>query len=158
MTREVPLSKGFVALIDDEDFDLVTQYRWHYKRGYATATPTHRGPTIFMHRLISGARADVEVDHRNLNGLDNQRSNLRHATAAQQSMNRSKFRNCVSLFKGVVWEKSRQKWRAKITFNRKCLHLGRFDNEEDAARAYDMAAIRLFGEFAFTNFGGPPAP
>lgn len=99
------------------------------------------------------AREGLEVDHINRDRLDNQRQNLRVVTRQQNAQWRQGLPNSTSRFKGVGLYKRRNIWRAYIKTNGKIIHLGYFDSEEDAARAYDTSAKRLFGDFAYTNFG-----
>jgi hypothetical protein len=153
---EIPLTQGKVALIDEADHDLVSSYSWHthgtapllYAR---TALPTVNGkqPRRLMHHVITGLRY---VDHTNGNGLDNRRSNLRPATQSQNSRNRGKTRANKSGFKGVCWYPTTRKWVAAIRHNYKLVSLGYFFTPEEAARAYDAAALELHGEFAYLNF------
>lgn len=162
--KTVPLSgakaAGRVALVDDEDFALVMQYRWHVReairRGrpsgpYAESTTTRSGQvtSIFMHNLLTGL---IGVDHANHDGLDNQRRNLRVATRSQQNQNRRAQLHASSQYKGVGWRKQHGRWSARITFDGRRHHLGYFASEIDAARAYDVAARKAFGPYALLNF------
>jgi hypothetical protein len=154
--KEVQLTQGFVAIVDDEDFDLVSQHKWQVTRQrgsllYARTSMKIEGKTksVGMHRLIMGLPVNFHIDHRNGNGLDNRRGNLRLATIAQNQANQLKGRG-KSSFKGVSYEHS--KWRARITVSQKRLHLGCFDTEEEAAKAYDAAATKIWGDFACLNF------
>lgn len=104
-----------------------------------------------MHRAILGAKKGEESDHRNCNGLDNRRANLRLCTTSQNQMNRRKQDGCTSNFKGVFWDKERRKWLSRIHYKGKQIHLGRFYIEKDAAHAYNQAATKFFGEFARPN-------
>ena len=163
--KTVPLhgakAAGRVALVDDEDYELVMRYRWNVRessRGnrrsdgpYAMA-PVKHGDTqtsIFMHNLIMGCTG---VDHANGYGLDNRRRNLRAATNGQNMANRRPNVNAVSAFKGVTWKKSSAKWCARVRVDGVRRNLGYFSSEEAAARAYDTAALAAFGEFARLNF------
>lgn len=103
-----------------------------------------------MHRLILNAPDHVRVDHRNGDGLDNRRDNLRYATTSQNCGNQRVGRNNTSGYKGVTPRPS-GKWRARIMYQRQCQHLGEYETKEDAARAYNEAALRLFGPFARLN-------
>jgi len=148
---------GRVALVDDEDYDLVMQYRWYVyeeiRNGrphgpYALAWPN--GVMTRMHVLVMGVRG---VDHANRNGLDNRRENLRPATGSQNQGNRRSVPGSSSRYKGVSWHKQRRKWRASIRPpGGPHRHLGLFADEEDAARVYDAAAREAFGSFACLNF------
>ncbi len=158
--KEIPLTQGKVAFVDDEDYELVTQFSWQavkdpnswYARAHVpSASPPHR--KIRLHRLLLGALPGEEVDHWNGNGLDCQKLNLRLATHTQNQQGfRTKSGNCTSRYRGVIWDALRFKWRASIRANGKQVHLGRFENETEAAKAYDTAAFTHFGEFASPNF------
>jgi hypothetical protein len=109
---------------------------------------------IYMHRLIAGAGPRESVDHRNGDGLDNRRNNLRIATQSQNGANRPKDRHTspvTSQYKGVYWDKSRGKWMAVIHYDGRSRSLGRFEDELVAATTYDKEAIRVWGEFARLN-------
>lgn len=155
--REIPLTKGKVALVDDSDFLKISEHKWQamQKRDIWYAFRSHqRGGmrvTILMHRVILDGV--LRVDHRNGDGLDNQRSNLRSATRSQNQANSKKStRNTTSRFKGVFKPTGYPIWRAKIKLRGKVRYLGSFREEIDAATAYDRAARQMFGEFARTNF------
>lgn len=113
------------------------------------------GKKQWLHRLILGLTdRDTLGDHENHDTLDNRRDNLREATRQNNCRNSSSAKNSTSKYLGVCWYKAGQRWRASITIDRKHIHLGYFDNEEDAARAYDVAAFKHFGVFANLNFFG----
>ena len=152
--REIPLSQEKVALVDDEDFELVREYKWHLKasRRFLYAETSTLGSVMLMHRYILDAPDIKHVDHINDDGLDNRRSNLRFCSAQQNLWNKRKQEGCSSQYKGVVWDRQANKWRTRIRKDDKLIHLGRFKFEEGAAAAYDRAAIELFGEFARLNF------
>lgn len=154
----IPLTRGKVALIDDEDFDVVKKYKWH-------ACPSHRGlyaitnvrrndkrTTIGMHRLILGLKGKDVCDHINHDGLDNRRSNLRAATPLENGRNKLRPTSNKSGYKGVFLIESSGMFRALIKDNAKQLHIGCFSCAEDAARAYDQKAEEIHGEFACLNF------
>ena len=151
---------GRVALVDDADYDLVIRYHWMvrerhfphrtegpYAYGYLPGGPG-RKPRVFMHTLITGW---PKVDHWDGNGLNNQRSNLRPATASQNGANRRATPG-QSQYKGVGRTKSGKKWRARIRFEGRLRHVGSFDDEVAAAKAYDAEARELFGPYALLNF------
>lgn len=163
--KEIPLTKGFVALVDDEDYELLSQLTWTpNKDGYALSSNNDLAQKLYpflsfgwpkrvlMHRLIFGlAAVGVEIDHRDRNRLNNQRGNLRTADKSLNQMN-SQSRPGTSQYKGVSWRERDQHWRADIVLDSKQTHLGHFACEIDAANAYDRAAVRLFGDFAKLNF------
>lgn len=146
----VPLRSGGYALIDPEDAEIVLKHSWTAPQGYPIAS-LWKKPPIRMHRLIMGTPPSPEltVDHINRDPLDNRRSNLRWATHTQQVWNSRKPAN-ASGFRGVV--RAKNKWRAGINAHRQRKHLGVFPTPEEAARAYDAAAIEAYGEFAQLNF------
>jgi hypothetical protein len=157
--KQIPLTRGYVAFVDDEDYDRVIAagpWRAHPDHGtvYAMRSVRKDGKwtTQSLHRFILGLTAqEILVDHRDHKGLNNCRSNLRVATPAQNGANRRKRNGTTSRFKGVCWDKRLQKWRARIGINGKHKHLGFFDNEADAAYAYYLAACEHFQEFQTTS-------
>lgn len=136
------------AEIDDEDFEKISGRKWYlHSEGYAAAPNYEDGipGTVYMHKLIVPGKF---VDHRDRNKLNNRKSNLRCASRSQNNANRVKqSRPCTSKFKGVYWESDRGKWTASLKNRR----LGRFDDEVQAAKAYNEAAEKEFGEFALLN-------
>jgi hypothetical protein len=161
--REIPLTKSRVALVDDEDYEGLMRWHWHSSErklpnggiGVYAARKTKKNKvckTIYMHRQICGCALHSEkVDHRDHNTLNNQRYNLRVGTQTQNLWNSRMPTRNTSGFKGVCWDKSKGKWQATIHVGKKARFLGRFDRKEDAAAAYDVAAVQFAGEFAFTN-------
>jgi len=161
MTKQIPLTQNQVALVDDSDYERLSQFKWYaWKPGnrrtfYAVrgiALPNGKRGVSYMHREIVNAPSGEAVDHRDGNGINNQRSNLRIATQRQNSYNQSGRKTSTSRFKGVSGYRSRPQWRARIMVNGKEHHLGHFNTEFDAACAYDMAARAHFGEYARLNF------
>ena len=156
--REIPLTKGKVALIDDEDYFWVSKHKWHYgekragsKIGYAKRGRKVSGKQLFvkMHRAIVACPDGFQVDHIDGNSLNNQKSNLRICTGTQNARNVTSVAGCG--FKGVSKVSYLTKFRAKICHNGNRVHLGYFVTAIEAAIAYDAAAISRFGEFAKTN-------
>lgn len=160
--REIGLTQGQVALVDDADYEELSKYKWYSLKNcwgdfYAVRkSPIQEGKrfTIYMHRQLLGLdyRDKREGDHQNHNTLDNRQDNLRVCTHFQNMRNQKLSLNQSSKFKGVTWDKCVKKWQASIYVNGKSKNLGRFLMEEIAALAYDMVAIREFGEFACLNF------
>lgn len=144
------------ALVDDDNYDWLNQWRWYcHNRGYAVRAVgigNGRQKAIFMHRLVINTPKRSWTDHIDNNKLNNQKENLRIVTHSQNGMNRKNTKHSTSIFKGVSWDKKRDKWKVGITKNSKRCGLGYFKREEDAGKAYDRKAIELFGEFARLNF------
>jgi len=157
--KEIPLTQGKFALVDDVDYEWLNQWKWYAHKGgntfYALRKAYHNDlrVTIRMHREILGlGRGDPrEGDHCNHNGLHNWQDNLRICTRSQNQHNGSPRKNCSSSFKGVNWHKDTHKWQVQITNNGKQKYLGCFTSEVEAAKAYDRKAMELFGEFAHIN-------
>lgn len=157
---DIDLGKGFVAVIDDEDADLVVGYKWYPMKAegkvYAAGWK-HMPPGRFfvhLHRLIANAQPGDIIDHLDRDPLNCRRSNLRRVTRQQNSFNRGPNQNgkpSTSKYKGVFWCRNSGRFRARIALNKKRIYLGYFDNDEDAARAYNAKAVELFGEFAYLN-------
>jgi hypothetical protein len=152
---EIPLTRGMIALVDDEDaprvlegpkWRAVPDHRTYYAQRYRRREDGVK-TTIKMHALITGQSG---TDHINGNGLDNRRSNLRVATVAQNLWNQGLRVDNTSGYKGVY--PTGRRWRSKIVVAGKRFELGVFDDPADAARAYDQAAREHFGEFAWLNF------
>lgn len=156
MTRKIPLTQGQHALVDDADYERVSQHKWHIKRysgglAYATGRPNGGERKVLMHRFILNPPDGFEVDHINGDGLDNRRANLRVCSHAENQKNVKKPTTNTSGYKGVAWSKHHLRWKAEIRANGKRIHLGTFDTAEEAAAAYDTAAKQMHGEFARTN-------
>jgi len=156
---EIPLTQGQVAIVDADDYPLISQHKWHAQRclhKYYALTNINLDngsrTQISMHRMIMDAPKGLEVDHIDRNGLNNRRSNLRLATHAQNTRNQGKWKETASKYKGLSLDKRDMKWQVKVFYNGKYVTVGRFFDEEEAARAYDAKARELFGEFAHCNF------
>ncbi len=153
--KQIPLTQGKFALVNDEDFALVSQWKWSASlndgRWYARRGPTADNPHKYLHRFITQAPRGSLVDHISGDGLDNRRSNLRLCTQSQNLANMRLPRKNTSGFKGVSYQPERKKWAAKVTIARKQIALGRFETKEEAARVYNAKALELFGPFARLN-------
>ena len=165
MVTKISLTQGLFALVDDEDAEIVNQYKWYTQRCknllYAVkAVPTGNGKQakLFMHTFLTGFKI---TDHIDGDGLNNCRENLREATRIENGMNKRKRPGTTSPFKGVYWYKKTKRFKAQISVpsrvggNGKRKNLGYFLNESEAAQAYDNAARELFGDFAALNFPKP---
>ncbi|MEN6426640.1 MAG: HNH endonuclease [Phycisphaerales bacterium] len=153
--RFIPLTKGKFAIVDKADYEWLSRYKWCVSatnRPQLYAYRKEKGKNVHMHRLIMQPPADMMVDHADRNGLNNTRANLRICTARQNVQNRVKFRGNSSQYKGVYPCAHGDKWRAAIGVNRRNIHIGIYDHEIEAAKAYDRKALELFGEFARLNF------
>jgi len=155
--KVIPVGKNDLAIIDHDDYERISKYSWFAKRGRYTSYAgrrDHRGGRIFfLHReVIKFNSSDPVIDHRNGNGLDNRKLNLRKAEDGINNFN-SKIRcDNVSGYRGVSWKARVQKWCAQISINKRIIHCGYYSNIIDAAIAYDKAAIINRGEDARLNF------
>lgn len=162
----IPLTQGKFALVDDEDYEQLSQYKWCAVKDHNTyyavrgvylgmQEKRQKQTTIRMHREILQVPTDKETDHKDGNGLNNQKSNLRVCNRLQNRWNSFSQSNSTSKFKGVSWfgwGKRKKRWVAEIMYKARRIHLGYFISEKQAARAYDQAAIQYYGQFAYTNF------
>jgi hypothetical protein len=147
----IPLQTGRISLIDTESVSLCLGRNWsEHPEGYVVENSgfgTNPHPKK-LHRVVMPS--GKIIDHIDGNPRDNRRQNLRPVTAAQNCMNRKKSKTCRSKYKGVT-QRSPGRWRARININRKAIEIGNFSSEEDAGRAYNEAALNLFGEYARLN-------
>ena len=158
--RRIPVGEGQFALVDPKEFYWLNNFNWCIKKkdrcSYAIRfLNVGKGKLriISMHRNIMDAPKGSIVDHRNNEGLDNRRGNLRFATSSENVQNRRKTLNKTSSrFLGVSWKKKTGQWYASIKVNKKTISLGYFDNEVEAAKTYDCAVIKYFSKFARLNF------
>lgn len=148
--KEIPLTQGRIALVDDEDFEMLSQYKWHCQicRRSEYAARGIKGGKIYMHRVLFPQYKSI--DHIDGNGLNNQKANLREVNHNQNMHNRRSFVGS-SAFKGVYWNKSEKKWKVSIHFDGKRRGLGSYSDEIEAAKAYDAAAELFFGPYAKKN-------
>lgn len=159
--KEIQLSKQgknkgrYVALVDDEDFESLNQFRWsvtirkNIRYAFRNVRINNKRTVILLHNQILNCK---KIDHKDHDGLNNQKINLRKCTSVQNQMNQMKHIFFSSKFKGVSWFKPKKKWRVTICLNKKQTHIGYFSNEIEAAKSYDEAAKKYFKEFAYLNF------
>ncbi len=151
----IKLTKGLFAQIDDEDFEYLNQFRWYahkFKNSFYAKRMSKKingkQKSIAMHIEIMGFTG---IDHADRDGLNNQKYNLRKANKSQNATNIKKRDNLSSIYKGVSWNTRDKKWCAHLGYQNQTLSLGYFDNEKEAAKAYNEKALELFGEFATLN-------
>lgn len=161
--KEIKLTKGYVALVDDEDFEWISKYKWQCANvGYAVSATfrKHRGGSGLMHREILKAPKGIDVDHINHNKLDNRKQNLRLCFRGQNLLNKNKRSDSRLKYKGIMYVRPsktmkdavrKKPYYASIRINGIRLGLGYFATQEDAARAYNAAAAKHHGEFARLN-------
>ena len=164
---EVPLTRGYVAVIDAADAEKVLAFRGHalvtatgvyavgrpYPRLVRGARNSVKPPKVLLHRfLLNASESGVEIDHRDQDGLNNRRANLRPGTRRQNMCNKRKNHGATSKFKGVCWNRKDARWQAKIQRRGVTRYIGNFDSEAAAALAYDRAAYTYHGDFAVFNF------
>lgn len=146
--KTINLFGGKQAKVDDWDYEVLKNYRWHLApTGYAQNSKyrgNYKSVNTLMHRAILWSPPGYEVDHVNGDKLDNRKENLRIASRSENEQNKAPSVKNHSGFKGVSWDRLRSKWRASIGVNRKSVHLGRFDSKTDAIRAYDAAVERYY--------------
>jgi hypothetical protein len=163
--KTIPLTQGLYALVDDQFYGMLMQWKWYALHSCQTyyavrngrAGEHKKGKLVFMHRVILGIPDNMGVDHRDGNGINNLLSNVRPATQAQNSRNKRKRNGTSSRFIGVKWYAPLQKWVAAVGLttangSHKVINLGYYAKEENAAFAYDVAVLSIAGEYAKTNF------
>lgn len=148
--RRIPLGHGQYAYVDAADYEWLSQWKWHLFNGYAVRCTG--GKSILMHREIMPPPEGMIVDHRDGNRRNNYRTNLRICDFRDNARNMVKRPGCTSRYKGVSLDRRLGRWRAMIQFERRQIAGGYFDDEVEAAKVYDQAAVERFGVFARPNF------
>jgi len=156
MTREVSLTKGRVAVVDEDDYVNLTKYKWYYdSNGYAYRRKTYghyNSKLVSMHReVLDDVPNGLVVDHINRDKLDNRKSNLRAVTQSENAANSGPRTGGSSTYKGVHWSRQSKRWVSKIEKRGEYHTLGFFKIEEHAALAYNLKAVELFGDCAYLN-------
>jgi hypothetical protein len=158
----IPLTKGKVAIVDVTSLPILEHKSWYsnYRGAAWYAFTDHKGIPLAMHRILLGLQKGdkVFVDHKNKDGLDNRKCNLRTCTNQQNQQNAKRRKDAPTRYRGITYAKkslgSKKLWYAQIRINGKRISLGSHKTQRDAAIAYDLAAIRYHGEFARTNVIG----
>ena len=149
--KHIELTKGKVALVDDQDYERVNRHGWSlHSAGYAACTIKYKA--VLLHNFVNPPPEGLRNDHINQDKLDNRKSNLRFVTCAQNQYNRGLPKNNTTGYKGVAFNKQIQKYVAQIRVNGKLRYLGCFPQPEEAAKAYDNAALELVGSICVLNF------
>jgi len=154
MAKQIPLTKGKFATVDDSDYNFLNQWKWYCDAcGYAVRTVLVDGKKgrVWMHRIVAGTPKNMLTDHINMDRLDNTKKNLRIVTKSQNGMNRGVPSNSTTGYKGVVFRNDTKKYRAYISLKNKRAWIGQFNTALEAAVAYNKKAFEMFGEFAKLN-------
>jgi len=156
MVKEILLTKGKKAIVDDKDYSYLSKHKWCVDkiRKNLYAIRVEKKKKIYMHREIMKKFFTDDrkyVDHINNDGLDNRKINLRICNNNENMANSWKKHNTSGL-RGVVWDKARKKWISQIVHNYQHIFIGRFNDKEEAGKAYDEKALQFFGKFALLNF------
>lgn len=155
--KTIALTQGFHAIVDDDDFEELSCFKWHAtrsKQNYYARRGIWNGHKMFMvsmHRIIMKANPGQVIDHRDGDTFNNQKSNLRFCTYSQNNANKIPKRNGSSKYKGVYWHKRSKVWGANIGVDHKQKNLGYYSSEKDAAEAYNKEALNIYGDFARLN-------
>jgi hypothetical protein len=157
--KTIVISNGSTVLVDDKDFEALSQYKWtaHVNRTTCYAIRRQRisedrpGSIVYMHRQIMCPMEGMVVDHINKDGLDNRRENLRICSQTENLRNQRPRSNKRSKFKGVSWNENDMAYHSRLQFGGRGVWLGMYKSEVDAAKAYDAGAIHYYGKYALTN-------
>lgn len=143
--KYLKLTQGKFALVDNDDFDELNKYKWHFDGRYAARKPITG--KIYLHKVILRVKSDKEVDHINRNKLDNRKVNLREATHKENNANIKLLKTNTSGFRGICWDKSRELWTVGLYINNKRKYLGRFKILSEAIVIYRENALEHFGNY-----------
>lgn len=157
--KKIQLSQGKAALVDDEDYEFLSRWKWHYGVGGYACRSQYFGmmngkpkkKLILMHRVVNKTFVDDQTDHINGDRLDNRRLNLRTVNQSQNNMNQKPLAGKSSIYKGVSFFKRDETWEAHIKKDGRKRHIGYYSSEKTAARAYNIMAHQLFGDYARPN-------
>lgn len=153
--KTIELTQGFCTIVDDANYELLSKYKWRYhtnsRTSYAITGQYKDGTYLFMHHLILPPVTGLVVDHINRNGLDNRRENLRYATKSQNLQNRGKTKKNTSGYKGVSWNIGINKWHVFVKTHGTRVNVGYYKHLKEAVIAYNQAAKKYYGEFAYQN-------
>lgn len=160
--KEIPLTQGKVALVDDEDYIWLSQWKWyaaehHSENFYAMRNSPWKDGKHFQismsREILKLEQKDIrQADHKNHNTLDNRRKNLRVCSSQENRRNQKPILSTISGLKGVTWHNLKEKWQARIGIRGERKSLGYFASKKDAGLAYDEGAKKYFGEYAYLNF------
>lgn len=153
-SKLIPLSQGKFAIVDEDNFDALSEHNWMYSHGYAKRNfvkENGKKTTIYLHRVILGAEKGQIVDHKNGNPLDNRKTNIRICSQSENLFNKRIQSNNKSGYKGVAWNKEKKKWQAQARFCGKRYSIGYFQTKEEAAKAYNNTIIKISSEFSKPN-------
>jgi len=158
MMKKIPLSRNMDALVDDEDYEMLSKYKWYATKGANTYYAIRHNPRnkekqtlTLMHRFILNVPDGMVTDHIDQDGLNNQKHNLRICTRTQNNRNMKLYNSNTSGYRGVYYDNRVNKWYSHIQVNGVALHIGMYFTKEDAAMAYNDAAIKHHGDFASLN-------
>jgi hypothetical protein len=148
--KKIALTQGKFAKVDDFNYEVLNKFKWYAKKSGKMfyAYRNLKGKSVLMHAFIVGTPKGKDTDHIDGDGLNNQENNLRICTHSQNVINRGKYKNNTSGFKGVFWDKKEKKWKVEIRVNKEKKYIGRFLKKEDGYMAYCEACIKYHGEFS----------
>lgn len=153
--KSINLTRNKITIVDDDLFEELNKFKWHYSDGYAVRSIwnpiTKKQSKIWMHRLINNTPEGFKTDHVDGNKLNNLHSNLRTATISENNRNRNKQKNNSSGYKGVSWDKRTRKWLVQLSYNKKRVYIGYFNNLEEAINQYDIECKKYHKNFANYN-------